>query len=56
MDETFSAIDKRRAVQIIQNIRRACPEKTILLISHEEEIVRCCDCRINIKSRHAAIS
>lgn len=56
MDETFSAIDKRRAVQIIQNIRRACPEKTILLISHEEEIVRCCDCRINIKSRRAAIS
>ena len=46
MDETFSAIDKQRAVQIMANIRRAHPGKTILLISHEEEIVNRCDGRV----------
>ena len=50
MDETFSAIDKKRSVRIIENIRRAYPEKTILLISHEEEIVRCCDEQVMVSS------
>lgn len=56
MDETFSALDKQRAVQILQNIRRAFPEKTILLISHEEEIVRACDGRIDVYSQRAVIA
>lgn len=50
MDETFSAIDKRRSVRMMENIRRARPETTILLISHEEEILRSCDCRLRIES------
>lgn len=48
LDEVFSAIDKGRAAQILENLRRAYPEKTVIVISHEASVRQACGRSVSV--------
>lgn len=57
LDETISALDKVAALDILQALKKWLPESTILLVTHQQEIIDFADVKLNMEnfySEHCA--
>ena len=50
LDETMSALDKSAALEILQILKESLPDSTILLVSHQQEIIDMADVKLNMES------
>lgn len=48
LDETLSAVSKANAASILEAMKREYPEKTVLLVTHEQEIIDQCHACIEL--------
>ena len=48
LDETMSALDKSAALEILQILKESLPDSTILLVSHQQEIIDMADVKLNM--------